>query len=98
MSTPESPDLLILDLLHSIASGVRALAGEVRELREALPIPLVDVSTAARLAGVSEKTIRRKIRSGEIPARRVGRAVRLDPTKLRVTEPSGVVAHSPKRP
>jgi hypothetical protein len=44
-STPRRIDLQMLELLHSIASDVRALTGEVRALRESLPIPLVDVAT-----------------------------------------------------
>jgi excisionase family DNA binding protein len=70
---------------------------EVRELRRALPTQLVDVPTAARLAGVSEKTIRRKIRSGEIPSRRIGRAVRVDPTKLRAIDHSQIETLGHKR-
>jgi hypothetical protein len=46
---------------------------------------------------VSEKSIRRKVRSGEIPLRRIGGAVRVDPTKLRVLDLGEVEALSARR-
>lgn len=91
--TASNTDALILDLHQQ----VQALASEVRALRQALPSQLVDVPTAATLAGVSEKTIRRRIRSGEIPSRRIGRSVRVDPTKLRALDTDEVAEPNSRR-
>jgi excisionase family DNA binding protein len=44
--------------------------------------PLLRVRDAAEKANVSERTIRRLIRKGELPALRVGGQVRLDPDEL----------------
>lgn len=90
MSPDIDRDALILETL-------RALVSEVRDLRRSIPSQLVNVPTAAKQLGVSEKTIRRKIRSGEIPSRRIGRAVRVDLTKLRAFEPSEIETLGRKR-
>jgi len=44
--------------------------------------PLLNVYKAARRLSVSEKTIRRLIRSGELPALKVGNSLRIDPAEL----------------
>lgn len=81
-----------------IREEVRAIAAE---LRAALPpAPLVTVAEAARLVGVSVPTMRRRIKAGEVPVRRTGRTVRIDPAVLQV-EPPGVVlelAHAARFP
>lgn len=41
------------------------------------------VAEAAEFLGVSERTVRRCIDRGELPAYRVGRQVRIDPADLR---------------
>jgi excisionase family DNA binding protein len=43
---------------------------------------LLSIYKTARRLSVSEKTIRRLIRSGELPALRVGGSVRIDPDEL----------------
>jgi excisionase family DNA binding protein len=49
----------------------------------AVPIsPLLDVRRTAERLGLSEKQVRRLIRRGELPALRVGAAVRVDPREL----------------
>jgi excisionase family DNA binding protein len=44
--------------------------------------PLLNVCKAARRVSVSEKTIRRLIRGGELPALKVGKSLRIDPAEL----------------
>ena len=46
------------------------------------PSQLLTVAQAAQLLGVSQRTVRRQIASGEIPVVRVGRAVRIDPAVI----------------
>ncbi|CUH44493.1 helix-turn-helix domain-containing protein [Ruegeria atlantica] len=44
--------------------------------------PLLSVAATAVFLGVSEKTVRRKIASGELPASRVGTQWRIRPEEL----------------
>ena len=44
--------------------------------------PFLNVRAAARHLAVSETTIRRLIRSGGLPAIRVGKSLRIDPAEL----------------
>jgi excisionase family DNA binding protein len=46
----------------------------------------VTVPEAARDLGISTRTLRRRIKAGEIPIVRVGRAVRVDLAELRRTQ------------
>lgn len=48
-------------------------------------IPMQTVRSAARLCGVSEKTISRRIRSGELTAYRIGRSIRIADADLLAT-------------
>lgn len=51
-------------------------------------LPTQTVATAARLTGVSEVTIRRRIKDGTLPAYRIGRAIRISyDDLLRIYEP-----------
>ena len=51
-------------------------------------LPMQTVRSAARLTGVSEKTIRRRINDGTLPAYRLGRAIRIsDDDLLSLYEP-----------
>jgi excisionase family DNA binding protein len=45
--------------------------------------PLVSVQDAAQRLGVSVNTVRRRVKSGHIPSTRIGKAVRIDLTKVR---------------
>jgi excisionase family DNA binding protein len=51
---------------------------------------LVDVETAAARLGLSAATVRRQAAAGELPARRVGRAWRIDLAALRPPSPDEV--------
>ena len=67
-----------------VRRAVEPLRAEVASLRAALPPPaLVTLEEAARLAGVSPATMRRRVKAGEVPAIRVGRSVRIDPAVVR---------------
>lgn len=81
-------DLITREDLAPLLDELRQVRAEVAELRAALPpAPLVSVEEAARLAGVSIATMRRRIKVGEVPSIRHGRTVRIDPVALR--PPSG---------
>ena len=67
-----------VDLVRQLVARVDALTAEIRQLRERLPSPLVTVREASRVPGVSVSTIKRKVRSREIPSRHVGRSLRVD--------------------
>jgi excisionase family DNA binding protein len=54
----------------------QAVRGALRDLGTSEP--LATVSDAARRLGLSPRTIRRRIKGGEIPCVRVGRSVRVD--------------------
>lgn len=45
-------------------------------------LPMQTVRSAARLTGMSEKTIRRRIADGTLPAYRLGRAIRISDDDL----------------
>lgn len=79
--------LLTPDQLEDIVERAisKALA---RAPAETKPVP---VTEAARILGVSARTLRRRIKAGEMPVVRVGRAVRVDLAELRrKRDPGGV--------
>lgn len=71
------------DLVALIERGLRAV---LRDLLSAGQGQHVTVAEAAVRLNVSEKTVRRRIASGELPAVRVGRAVRVNVQHLAVDE------------
>ena len=84
----------LLDLparLVALEAEVRGLREEVARLRAASPPTLVAPHEAAARLGVSLSTVRRRIRSGEIPVTRVGRSVRVDLAALRPGDEADVV-------
>lgn len=62
----------------ALAAELRRLVGEVAALRSALPPLLVTADVAAEVLGVSLSTVRRMIRAGDLPTRRLGHSVRID--------------------
>jgi len=70
-STSQEPSALL-------TSEVRRLAGEVAAMKAALPPLLATIPDAARVLEVSISTVRRGIRDGSIPYRRIGHSVRVD--------------------
>lgn len=61
-----------------LVAETQRLASEVEQLRRALPAQLVTVPEAARVLKINERTVRRHIKDGTIPVRRVGKSVRVD--------------------
>lgn len=93
-------DLLNPALVLLLREAVRAelgpeldrLCAEVETLRGALPPLLVPVDVAGERLGVSARTVTRRIRSGEIPVKRIGRRVLVDLGGLRGLDGGSVAA------
>jgi excisionase family DNA binding protein len=79
----EVPAVLV-DLLLASLSAARS--GQTVLLRPGGAhdpnVSLLDYSTAAEVASVSERTIRRRVATGELRARRIGRRVLIHPDDL----------------
>ncbi len=73
----------ILRVTSALEAEMRDVRAEMAQLRRAVPARLVSVRDAVQLLGVSESTVRRLVKRGEIPSQRVGGAIRLDITALR---------------
>ena len=70
------------ETVRELRDQIAQLSMEVRRLAQRLPAPYVDVATAAKTLGVCTKTVRRKIKTREIPSRRIGGAIRVDISAL----------------
>jgi excisionase family DNA binding protein len=70
-------------LVVTLQDQVELLTAAIRSLERHLPAPLVSVQDAAERLGVSVNTVRRRVKSGDIPCTRIGKAVRIDLTKVR---------------
>lgn len=57
---------------------VRRMAEELAMLRRSLPAPTGTIDDAARCWGLSVSSVRRAIKRGDVPVRRVGRRVLVD--------------------
>lgn len=64
--------------LAPMRAEVVRLTGEIEALRRSLPAQLVTIAEAATLLGLSVYTVRRRLRDGSLPAKRLGRSVRVD--------------------
>jgi excisionase family DNA binding protein len=73
-----------------VARRLAPVLAELAVLARAAPPALVDVETAAARLGLSAATVRRQAAAGELPARRVGRAWRIDLAALRPPSPDEV--------
>jgi excisionase family DNA binding protein len=69
-STQQSPSIVSGDL--------RRLAEKIDAISSRLPSLLVPIPDAAAALGVSVSTVRRGIKSGDLPHRKIGRSVRVD--------------------
>lgn len=69
------------------------LTSQLEAVSRALPPPLVTMPEAAKALGVSLSTVRRRVRDGSLPVKRVGkgRAVRVDLTGLHAPKEADVV-------
>jgi len=77
--------------LAPLRGDIGRLAAELEAMRRTFPPALVPVREAAQALGVSEATIRRRIRDGDMATVRIGRSVRVDLAALRSTD-AGEVA------
>lgn len=94
IAAPSSPGLeqTFVDLLRAVVrEEVKPLLAELEALRAATSLDrMLPVPEAARHLGVSERTLRRRIRDGSIQVTRIGRAVRVDLGALRSLTPDDV--------
>lgn len=65
-----------------LVAEVQRMTAELEALRRALPSRLVTLAEAAEQLGVSLATVRRRVRDGSLPSKRIGRAVRVDLSAL----------------
>lgn len=91
MTVEESIRVAISGELVPLRAEVSRLATQVEAMRRALPPALVPVREAAQALGVSEATVRRRIRDGDIATVRIGRSVRIDLAALRAVDSAEVV-------
>lgn len=86
--------------LQPLRAELARLVAELGDLRRSLPPTLAAVADAAERLGVSQSTIRRLVRTGEIPVVRVGRSVRVDLAALRPLTAAEVTerAHEARKP
>jgi excisionase family DNA binding protein len=71
---------LILEAVREMSTAHRAELARLLEVASSAspqPVMLLTVAEAAQMLAVSPKTIRRRIQSGDLPASRVGSAVRI---------------------
>lgn len=61
-----------------VLAELREVRAELEALRRALPPQLVSMADAAKHLGLSLATVRRRVRDGTLPSRRIGRNVRVD--------------------
>ncbi|AGC43303.1 hypothetical protein MYSTI_01974 [Myxococcus stipitatus DSM 14675] len=78
MTLEESIAEAVRAAVAPLATEVKRLAAEVDRLRRAMPAQLVTARRAAEVLGVNERTVRRRIQDGTIPARQVGKRLLVD--------------------
>lgn len=79
----EALDLLEAALLRVARSGqLRALALSTRDPRRMTAAGFLNYREAASVVGLSERTVRRRVATGDLPAYRSGRRVLIDPADL----------------
>ena len=78
MSFEDTLTTLLEAKLLPISEALRGLAQEVESVRRALPPVLVTLREASRRLGVSESTVRRRVRDGQLRTLKIGGLVRVD--------------------
>lgn len=86
MTLEESIKEAVLEAVAPVLEQMRAQAEELRQLRRVLPPAFGSKQDAARLLGVSVKSIGRGIARGEIEVKRIGTRVLVDLAKLHVDD------------
>lgn len=69
-------------LERSLERAAEATKADLAVIRAALPPTLVTLSEAAQAFKVSPKTMRRWVKSGEVPTVKIGSTVRVDMSRL----------------
>lgn len=77
--------------LAPVRNELARVTSELEAVRRALPAQLVPVAEAARVLGVSVATVRRRVKEGSLPSRRIGRALRVDLSAQRAATVAEVV-------
>lgn len=83
MSLEEALTAVLDARITPLVAQIGALTAEVAQLRRSQPPALASLAEAADRLGLSLSTIRRRVRDGSIPTRRVGRRVLVDLNALR---------------
>jgi excisionase family DNA binding protein len=83
VTVEESIRVAVAAEMAPLRTEISRLSAQVEAMRRAIPPALVPVREAAQALGVSEATVRRRIRDGDMPTVRVGRSVRVDLGALR---------------
>lgn len=78
MSIEESIAAAVAAQLAPLRAELRQMTAEVQALRRALPPQLLTQAQAAEHLGLSLSTVRRRVKDGTLPSKRVGRSVRVD--------------------
>lgn len=76
--------------VEPLARELRGLRAEIERLRHAVPPQIVSIRDAAAFLGLSESTIRRRIKTGDIPYQRIGALIRIDLGALRPKSPDEI--------
>lgn len=78
MSIEETLAAAVSAQLEPMRAELRRMTAELAAMRRALPPQLVTMTQAAKALGLSLSTVRRRVRDGSLPSKRVGRSVRVD--------------------
>lgn len=78
MSIDETIAAAVEAQVSPVLAELRRLTAEVEALRRALPARLVKMREAAEQLGVSLATVRRRVKDGSLPSKKLGRSVRVD--------------------
>jgi excisionase family DNA binding protein len=83
VSIEETIGAVIEAKLAPLRAEISLLVAKVEAVRRALPPALVTMPEAARLLGLSLRTVRRQVKAGKLPSCRLGRGVRVDLASLK---------------
>lgn len=78
MTLEQTLSSLLEAKLAPLCDEVSRLREQLAAVRGALPSNLVTMREAAERLGVSVATVRRQVKAGRLPVRRIGRALRID--------------------
>jgi excisionase family DNA binding protein len=87
--------LTVPSFMNQVANRLRDLEVAVKGMEKRLPAALMPVPVAAQHMGVSERTVWRLARKGDLPVRKLGRRTLIDLSALgalSTTEVVGLVA------